>query len=139
MFLDFIDIACVNSFILYNIFVDSQGGQEDALPKLSHLEYRESVIRSLANIPLHEDIPSAPVGKRKHQADDVVDVHPPCVAASTNRRNCVVCYRMHHIERKTRYYCRSCEIAPGNSVFVCLSEERNCWQIFHSHVFDEFR
>ena len=138
LFFDLVDVAVVNSFLLYRSW-GAQYAEFLQIPSnLSHLEFRECLIRDLVGIDEQEDVPVAAVGRRKRRHDDIEDGHPPEVAPSSQRRNCVVCYRMHHVERKTRFFCGSCKI-DKRKAFLCLHGKRKCWSVYHSHAFDAHR
>lgn len=73
---DFVDIAVVNSFLLYQEYQAGAPDGDVALLKLTHLEFRERLARQLAGyIQPNEEIPRAAVGRLKAKADDAVDIH----------------------------------------------------------------
>ena len=136
LFFDFIDIAVVNAYILYQEYAKRPDAN---LESLSHLEFRETLARQLANIQPDEPIPEPNNTPKKRKAD-YEDTHPPGISPSNQRRNCVVCYRMDGVERKTRIFCRHCTINAANqSAYLCLTTDRNCWDVFHSDAFNDFR
>lgn len=136
LFLDFIDVGATNAYLLYNMYASQP---DTDLRKLHHLEFREQLVRQLGQIDVHEEIPRAPNAPKKRRADNL-DRHPPGIVPSTHRRNCIVCYRMLHAERKTRHFCQTCVVGgAGHNAFLCIAADRNCWTIFHSTDFDNYR
>ena len=91
LFFDFVDLVVVNSYLLFCEHASATGAEK--IP--THLEFREDLVQELANIQKDEDVPLPPVGCQKRRRSEVEfeEPHPPRVAPSTNRRNCVVCYR----------------------------------------------
>ena len=145
LFFDSVDVAVVNSYLLYREWVENYAIitaaalDEDALPSLSQLEFREFLIRELAHIDPDEPVPLPAQGRPKKRHVSIEDDHPSGLAPSNQRRNCIVCYRMHHVEHKTRYFCNACTFGPrGRKAFMCISEEPGCWDIFHSCAFDPY-
>ena len=138
LFFDLLDVAVVNAYLLYREHALAAGTARKDL--LTQLEFRETLVRDLAGIGDNEEIPQPPKGRRKRSASDIEDQHPPKVAPSNQRRNCVVCYRRDHVQRRTRFYCDRCVISnDGRKAYLCLSEDRDCWPVYHSREFDALR
>ena len=128
LFLHFIDIARVNSYILFNEF-RKRNPDIPELQRPSHynqLDFTLELNRQLAGI---KDDECVPIKVRKKE---VVARHPMKVFLVKNakeRNNCKLCYSRFRKEMKVRYYCATC------GEFYCLQPERNC--MYEAHPDDE--
>lgn len=118
LFLHFIDIARVNSYILFNEFRK----RNPDIPELkrprhyNQLDFNFELIRQLAGIENDEGIPVRQ--KRKMES-----AHAMRVFIDKKRKNCELCKEFK--EQKTRYYCATC------GQFFCLQKNRNCMDKAH--------
>ena len=128
LFLHFIDIARVNSYILFNEF-RKRNPDIPELQRPSHynqLDFTLELNRQLAGI---KDDECVPIKVRKKE---VVERHPMKIFLVKNakeRNNCKLCYSRFRKEMKVRYYCATC------GEFYCLQPERNC--MYEAHPDDE--
>jgi len=111
LFFHFLDIARVNSYIIFQDWrVQNSDIEELKRPKkYNQLAFTEELIRQLAKIDESAEIPSASKPK-------VFTVHAiiPGMVKSSQRKNCKLCYQKFNIERKTRSLCTACD------TFLCL-------------------
>ena len=126
LFFHMIDIAVVNSFILFQIH---RAGNQD-VPELrrpqkySVTEFREELVRQLAGL---EEYGNPPVFKpNATEPRDFDTVHIPQV--SNTKRNCRVCYDTTKKTLKVVTYCS----APQCQVYLHCTQEKNCFQLWHS-------
>lgn len=114
MFRHMIDVAMLNSYILYK----KNGGT------LSHLNFRLEVINSLflkygthsKKTPTRLDIPSRLTGRH------FPVYNPPSGRRNYSQRKCVVC-RQHDQRKDTSVHCEQCEVA------LCISP---CFKLYHT-------
>lgn len=126
LFLHFIDIAVVNSYILYKEL------HPDPKSRMSHYIFRETLVRQLCNIEIsfHQS-----VGGRK--SDPTIE---HVSERLSNGRDCVYCKAFYGVRRRTTRQCVKCK-APlcllarncfleregtnGCSVYLCLHNHLN--------------
>lgn len=136
LFLDEIDVAAVNSYILFKKYQAANPGVLPRPPHYEQVHFREALVRQLGGLEEYESPPLFQKGrKRKRVRSD----HIPTVSSTAARRNCFVCYTLFGREIKSRFSCAGCHLANGNTVALCLSEERNCFEVYHSEQFDAHR
>ena len=130
LFFHLIDIAVVNSFILFERYRE-QHPEVEALRRLSSftiLEYREALVRQICGFEEYDAPPAyvrAPPGESQFEM-----AHMPMV--SDVRPNCVVCYREGRGQKKVVTYCD----APQCQKFLHISNSMNCFKIWHSTGYD---
>lgn len=121
LFFHLIDIARVNSFILFQNFRE----QNQDIPELkrkkrySQLEFTEELIRGLAQLSLHDEIPSFNVRR-------ITCCHSLTPVFTDVKRNCKLCYAKEKKERKSRVKCASCD------TYLCFNGQKNCLLEYHS-------
>ena len=116
VFFYFLDIAVVNSKIVYN--------KIESVPSLYSLDFRYSIAQTLIRkfssrkraVPL-----SRPSKRSRGPAFDIVD-HLPDFAPS---RVCCAFCSSKNVESRTYVRCITCNIA------LCLQKDRNCFQQYH--------
>ena len=135
LFLDLIDVACVNAYILFKKFCEANPTAISHPKRYEQVHFREAVVRQIGGMELYEDPPSTTRQGRKRKRVRM-DEHIPSCTSSSNRRNCVVCFSIENVERKTRFSCKGCTGANGRPIAVCITEERNCFEVYHSERFD---
>lgn len=116
LFLHYIDIAIVNSYILYK--------EMHPQPRMSHYTFRETLVRQMCNIEI--TISQSVAGRKpdttiEHRSERMV-----------KGSDCVYCKLVHGVRRRTTRQCVKCQ-AP-----LCLLA-RNCFQKFHQESFREER
>ena len=125
LFLHFIDVAIVNSFLIHKAI----GGE------LNHKMFRVNLAKSLLTSSEMQVNPSP--GQGRPQKSDVRAEHCPvaiakggldqkATKASLGRKNCKLCYDLDKREMKMPRQCSKC-IVP-----LCLQLDRNCFQKWHS-------
>ncbi|XP_055885721.1 piggyBac transposable element-derived protein 4-like [Biomphalaria glabrata] len=122
LFFHFIDIARVNSYILFQDWRKQNPDIEELnrSPYYSQLDFTIELIRELANIDDYDPVPTI-----EHMRLKTCHSILPAMVASKDRKNCKLCYSHHKIERKTRSMCSAC------GTFLCFSPERNCLLLYH--------
>ncbi|KAL9978044.1 hypothetical protein ACROYT_G015521 [Oculina patagonica] len=127
LFFHMIDIAIVNSYILFQLH-RKEHPDEEALKrpqKFAIAEYREELVRQLAGL---EEYGQPPVFKpqTKDPGEFVTD-HIPRMSGT--KRNCKVCYATTGKEMKVRTFCSAeqCKDAP-----LHITQDKNCFEIWHS-------
>ncbi|XP_072140441.1 piggyBac transposable element-derived protein 4-like [Dermacentor andersoni] len=117
LFFHCIDIAVVNSFILFQ----EHRQQHLSTPELQRsahfdqLSFRLELTQQLLELDDEEVARVYPVPKE-------VPHHPQKMR---KRRNCRMCYQERKIEQKTNVFCENCE------VHLCLTKTRNCFTAWH--------
>ena len=127
LFFHLIDIAVVNSYIL---FLEHQAKNPDDLkrPKgYNQCDFRDELVRQICGFEEYGDPPLYASGKPRAPPSGFETEHMPCF--SETRRNCVVCYKLEKVERKTF---GNCEAPLCEGKYMHISKERNCFKIFHS-------
>ena len=132
LFLHFIDVGIVNSFIIHK----SIGGQ------LSHKMFRVNLAKALIVASEMQVNPSPGPGRPRKSA--VRADHCPIAIsnegldnkttkASLGRKNCKLCYDLERKQMKTPWQCSACSIP------LCLQLDRNCFQKWHTAECDHLR
>ena len=132
LFYHLIDIAVVNSFILFREH-QQKNPDNPALKRISEYsqgDFREEIIRGICGFPDYDDPPASTSGRPSRpdtQASQFVTEHIPVQAE--HRRNCVVCYKEGSGEVKVQTYCSApqCE-----GKYMHVAKQRNCFAVFHS-------
>ena len=117
IFFDLIDIACVKSYLIYNMKHPS---------KLSLLNYKIFVAKSL--IQYHRGRKRAVLmsrpSKRKNHPESIDNHESHLPDYQTMQKRCAYC-AMEGKENRTFIICLACNIP------LCLVQERNCFQQHH--------
>ena len=120
LFFHMIDIAIVNSYILFQLHC-AEHPDNEALKrpqKFSIAEYREELVRDLAG--LNEYGPPPVFKPPTREPGEFVTVHIP--KFTDTKRNCKVCYAATKKEMKVR----SCSNAPQcNNVYLHCTQDKN--------------
>ena len=126
LFFRLIDIAVVNSFILFSEHramhpeIESPAGY-------SQCDFRDEIVRIICNFPEYGDPPKYTSGRPRAEPSMFETQHLPLF--SEERKSCVVCYKQDKVQRKVHSYCAAPQ-CQGKYMHVTL--DRNCFQIFHS-------
>ena len=129
MFYDFLEIASVNSMILFQLY---RRNHANAIPRSAtydHMEFRVALVRQLGSIARNAPVPLyQPTGA---VLDDKVRAaaksHMPIATAT--RRNCHYCYLQESVERKCNVKCTTC------NKYFHITELRDCFHLYHeSHL-----
>ena len=117
IFFDLMDIACVNSYLIYYMKHPN---------KLSILDYKIAVTKNL--IQYHQGLKRAVrmsrPSKRKNQPESIDNHGGHLPDYQTMRKRCLYC-AMEGKENRTFVICLACNIP------LCLVKERNCFQKHH--------
>lgn len=105
IFCDYIEVALVNSYVLFTLWCDSHPGQISRPSEDKHFRFRISVVREHAGIQADEAIPIYKMPKKPAVPSPIL-AHMP--RPSDRSRNCYHCYRTEHIERKVTTFCEAC-------------------------------
>ena len=137
LFYDLLEVAIVNSFTLMKEFMSVNPGVIQRKRYLNQKVFRANLIRQLARI---EDTEAPPVKgvcrKRKRKSEDAAEsVTAHCPVALQIRRNCAVCWKFHWQQVRSRYACAACQSSNGNQVHLCIQEDRNCFQEYHTREY----
>jgi len=132
LFFHMIDIAVVNSFILFQMYRrQNEDVQELKRPqKYSLAEYREELVRQLSGLEEYGQPPVFRPGRTKEPAQ-FETVHIP--QFSDTKRNCKVCYKTSKTELKVISYCS----APQCQVYLHCTQKNNCFAIWHSNAYHQ--
>ena len=126
LFFHLIDIAVVNSFLLFQNF-RSQKPDVEGLRRTatySIIDFREALVRQILDWEEYDD---PPLYERSTPGQSQFGVvHMPEV--SKLRRVCVVCYREGRSQRRVQTYCS----APQCQKFLHLQSDLNCFKTWHS-------
>jgi len=114
LFYHFLDIARVNSFIMFQEFrrKNSDISELHRPIKYGQLDFTVELIKQLGEI---EDNDPVPLYEKSR------DTQHQLVPAFTNiQRNCVRCYRLSKVQNRTKVKCEKCD------KYFCFSQKRNC-------------
>lgn len=132
LFFHLIDIAVVNSFILFKEhqakFPDTEALQRSAGYSLSN--FREEIVRQLCDLPEYDQPPVYSNAKPAPCLEEFETVHIPVF--SDKKRNCVVCYKQGRGEKKVRSYCSAPQCLGK---FMHVLTDRNCFAEFHTREY----
>ena len=126
LFFHMIDMAVVNSFILFQEHRKSNCDNV-ALQRIntySMVDFREALVRQICELDEHSVPPANETIRPVHNYDTI---HIPEVSDSL-RRNCVVCYASGRGQKKVGTYCS----APQCRKFMHVGFGLNCFKVWHS-------
>lgn len=129
LFYHMIDIAVVNSYILFRLFQTMHPNNVELQRSSDYgqLEFREELVRQLAGIvdgpvPLYNPKTSENAGTCLHIPQHM----PDCTRL---RRNCQVCYKKTKTEYKVSVRCETCD------VYLHCNSDKNCYKEWHTPAF----
>ena len=132
LFFHLIDMAVVNSYILFREhqanFPDDPALHRTRDYSLAH--FREDIVRELCGFPEYDHPPVHTTAKPAPDPGKYRTEHVPMV--SQDRKTCVVCWQLTKKCFKVQTYCS----APTCNKFMHMTQEKNCFHIFHNT--DEF-
>ncbi|XP_051956388.1 piggyBac transposable element-derived protein 4-like isoform X2 [Xyrauchen texanus] len=136
LFFHLIDIAVINSFVLFKEWqhIHAGPGGERRPVNLTQIDFRENLARQLGGIDIHASFPLHTLKPVAPPSSSFHTVHFPKFEASSKR--CWLCYRKSKTENKTKVACCAPEC---NGKRLCLVRDRNCFQSWHSAECDQFR
>ena len=123
-----VDIAFANSFVLFQLHCKLLNVEELKRPKkYSPASFREELIRQLADLPEYGTPPVYQPPRR--EPGNFNTSHIP--QFSEAKRNCVVCYKQTKKGLKVVTFCS----APQCNVFLHVTKDRNCFELWHMNSF----
>ena len=129
LFFHAIDIAVVNSFILFKEH-QAQHPEIQALHRPNRyalVDYREELVRQLCKFPEYDVPPTAATqANPPPQPGQFQTVHMPVYSQDT-KRNCVVCYKQGRGQKQVYSYCS----APQCGKYLHITKERNCFEVMN--------
>eukprot|EP00117_Sycon_ciliatum_P020744 scpid39606/ scgid18392/ len=126
LFMDFVEVAVVNSYILCEEWRRNNPGQIGTERPMSQLQYRLNVVRQLSGITDVTPVPLyQPGGTAQESA--AAPVHLP--VPTDDQRNCFLCKGAN--PPKSRIACSVCVNRQGHAAHFCLVSERNCFAEYH--------
>ena len=129
LFLHFIDMAALNSYLFFQYLRKEYPNEEELKRKKTygHKDFRMELALGLgriqpdASVPLFD--PGRPAPNPRHTA------HVPGYVPQ--RKACVVCSVRRPGQRiRSRVVCLTCQVP------LCLNDHRNCFEIYHSKAWD---
>ena len=132
LFFHLIDIAVVNSFILFKEH-QAQFPDESALKRpagYSLTSYRDEIVRQLCGFPEYDHPPVHATAKPARPPPDLglyVTEHMP--AFSEERKMCVVCWKREKKNLRVNTYCKAPQC---NRYMHIATNDKNCFELFHS-------
>jgi len=132
LFFHLIDIAVVNSFILFKEhqaqFLDVEELRRTAGYSLSH--FREELVRQICGIPEYSAPTLASATRQVPDLHEFESVHMP--EFIDMKRNCVVCYKQGRGQLKVFSRCSAPQCQEKH---MHVTKERNCFKEFHSREY----
>lgn len=133
LFFHLIDIAVVNSFILFREH-QSNFPDDKYLHRPSNYSlasFREEIVRDLCGFPEYHVPPVYSNVKPPATPEEFETTHMP-VYSDNIKRNCVVCYKQGRGELKVYSFCSApqCE-----GKYMHVTKDKNCFQEFHSREY----
>ena len=132
MFYHLIDIAIVNSYILFldhqSQFPDNEDLQRPS--GFTQMEFREEIVRQICEFPEYGDPPVSSAARPARDLFLFDTQHMPVYCDI--KRNCVVCYKQGRGQRKVYSYC-SAPQCEGKHMHI--TKELNCFKVFHSREY----
>ena len=128
--------SALSTFSILCAWMDAHPGVIVRRRSYNQCEFRENLIRQLAGIGLHENPPPAK-RRRKQQEGGIYTKHTPLF--TENRANCTVCWKHRHQRIKSSFVCAACHNQQGHLVHLCIKADKQCFQMYHSHDFDQYR
>ena len=132
LFFHMIDIAVVNSFILFREherkFPDNEDLKRTADYTLGN--FREEIVRQICDFPEKADQPPGLSTPKAVDPNEFQSLHMPVF--TDEKKNCVVCYKQNKVQRQVFSTC-SAPMCEGKHMHV--TKEKNCFQVFHSREY----
>ena len=131
LFFHVIDIAVVNSFLLFQHYRKEHPEGLSRPKKYSVVDFREALVRQILKWPEYDEPPAYEHGPNRSTGTEFESVHVPVASDDGTRRYCVVCYREGRGQQKVRTYCS----APQCEKYLHIAPGMTCWQKWHSPDF----
>ena len=129
LFFHLIDIAVVNSFILFQA-QRADNTEIERLAGYSQSDFRDEIVREICGFEEYGDTLTYNPARKRAQPSELETVHVLCF--SEQKKNCVVCYTQEKAETKV-YSHGTAPQCQGKHMHV--TEEQNCFDIFHSREY----
>ena len=123
LFYDFLEIASVNSFILFREYCRLH---PDAVPRSAtydHEEFRVQLTRQLGGLNADSPVPLYRQPGAAAEVKEAAKSHMPVFRGG--RHNCRYCYEFERVERKATVFCPTCQ------VYLHVTA-RNCFERWHA-------
>lgn len=132
LFFHAIDIAVVNSFILFKEHQKEHPEIEGLRRPNDYalVNFREELVRQLCNLQEYDLPPTSSHVKPSPPPGQFTTVHMPAFSQDI-KRNCVVCYREGRGQKQVHSFCS----APQCQKYLHVSRDRNCFQVWHSEEY----
>lgn len=134
LFFHLIDIAVVNSFLLFREHQHQFPDNEDLkrTTDYSLTNFREEIVRQICDFPEKADQPPVLSTPKAEVVDpnEFQSLHMPVF--TDERKNCVVCYKTRKLQRQVYSTC-SAPMCKGK--YMHVTKEKNCFQVFHSREY----
>lgn len=139
LFFHLVDMAVVNSFILFRLHAQAHPEIEQVQRPASYtlVEFKEEIVRQICGFA---DFDLPPVSTRVPPADQYDSNHMPTFREDSKRFNCAVCYKNEKVERKVSSYCSAPQCTNrGSPVYLHVTANKNCFKEWHSREFHNIR
>ena len=122
---DFIEIACVNNYILFEQYCQDHAEEIQRIRTYDHEEFRVFLIRQLGGLAADAPVPLYHQRGVQDQHREAAAVKNHMPRHTPNLHNCRYCYEYLRVERKCKIFC------PGCRVYLHVNE-RNCYERWHA-------
>ena len=121
LFYHFIDIARVNSFIMFEEWRKNHPTMPDLQrpARYRQLEFSVELMKQLAGLTNDETVPVYNMDKNNN-------LHPMKPKWTSKPKNCRRCYKLHKKEVKTSVMCETC------NQYLCFNKNRDCLNLEHN-------
>ena len=123
LFFHMVDIAVVNSYILFRLH-GAENPDARRAKKFSITKYKEELVRQLVGLEKFGQPPVFRPPTVEPGAFETVHI----ARTSNKKRSCKVCYAATKKEYKVKTYCE----APQCQVYLHCTQDKNCFGIWHS-------
>ena len=108
IFLDMLDVAAVNSFLLFQLYRSQNPGAIPRPNQYSRKAFHANLVRQLAEIDIRAPPPSR--GYRPAPAQQPPVEHLHLAAHREQKKNCVHCWDTEKVQRQCVTFCRTCQV-----------------------------
>ena len=131
LFFHMIDIAVVNSYILFQLQRKANPDKEELKRPNKYLitDFREELVRDLAGFDEYQTPPVYTNTSRHRATEFESDEH--MIEFSAARNSCKVCYKKLKVEQRVHSFCP----APQCGVYLHCLLGKNCFKEWHTKAF----
>ena len=119
IFLDMLDVAAVNSFLLFQLCRSQNPGAIPRPNQYSRKAFHANLVRQLAEIDIRAPPPSR--GYRPAPAQQPPVDHLHLAAHREQKKNCVHCRDTEKVQRQCVTFCRTCQVHLHVTSRVCFA------------------